>query len=347
MIEQLRRLPNWLRITLYFPLAFLNGWLLFLLISSLEPLVSILVTSALLAFLLNFPIDFLVHKGVRRSFAIFIVLFLGFIVLLFLAVMVFPLLITQLNGLINSIPNWLDRGTEHIEYLKKWAVTQKYSNEVKDLLLNLIQKLSTSIQTLTNQVMSILLSVINSLIMIFSVIVLTVFLVINGSKIWDGIFTWIPQNSLMKKLVRETFGIYFVTQAMLAGILSISQTILFTILGVPYSLLFGLVIGLSTFIPFASMLNIIIISILLSLNNLWLGLKVLFLAFFVSQINDQIISPRLMSGMTGLNPVWLIIALFVGGKFGGVLGLIVAVPLASISKNVVEIIRQTEQEKEM
>lgn len=52
----------------------------------------------------------------------------------------------------------------------------------------------------------------------------------------------------------------------------------------------------------------------------------------VGQINDNVISPRLMGNRTGLNPAWIIVSLFVGSKLGGVLGLLVAVPLASVIK---------------
>ncbi len=343
MLEQFRNLPTWLRLTLYFPVAFLNGWLFFLLIGSLEPLVSILVTSALLAFLLDFPISFLEQKGVRRTLAIFVVLLTALIVLIFLAITVFPLLISQLNELINTIPRWLEEGTLHIEELKKWAITQKYSDEVKQLLLQIVQQVYNFLQTLTTQALNILLGAINSLLNVFLVIILTVFLVISGKNIWEGIFSWIsqPWESQMKGLIRRTFSTYFATQAILAGILSVGQTIVFTVLEVPYSLLFGIGIGMSTLIPFGSVLVIIFISLLVGLSDVWLGLKVLACSVLVGQVNDQIIAPRLMGGMTGLNPVWLIVALFIGGKFGGILGLIIAVPIASILKNTTEMIRHS------
>jgi predicted PurR-regulated permease PerM len=70
-----------------------------------------------------------------------------------------------------------------------------------------------------------------------------------------------------------------------------------------------------------------------------LGLKVLLAAIVIGQINDNIIAPRLVGNMTGLNPVWIIISLFIGGKLGGVLGLLIAVPCASVVKIVVDTLR--------
>ncbi|MDJ0564937.1 MAG: AI-2E family transporter, partial [Microcystis sp. M49629_WE12] len=64
------------------------------------------------------------------------------------------------------------------------------------------------------------------------------------------------------------------------------------------------------------------------------------------QINDNVIAPRLMGGMIGLNPVWIILSLFIGGKVAGILGLLIAVPIASVLKSTIDIIRSQQREKE-
>jgi len=43
--------------------------------------------------------------------------------------------------------------------------------------------------------------------------------------------------------------------------------------------------------------------------------------------------------MIGLNPVWIILSLLVGGKLAGVLGLLIAIPLASVIKNAADVLR--------
>ena len=66
----------------------------------------------------------------------------------------------------------------------------------------------------------------------------------------------------------------------------------------------------------------------------------------MGQINDNVIAPRLMGGMIGLNPVWIILSLFIGGKVAGILGLLIAVPIASVLKSTIDIIRSQQREKE-
>ena len=73
-------------------------------------------------------------------------------------------------------------------------------------------------------------------------------------------------------------------------------------------------------------------SLLLALQNFWLGVKVLLIAIVVNQVIENLLAPRILGELTGLNPVWMLISLDLGIKLGGVLGLVVAVPIASFIK---------------
>ena len=348
MIELFKQLPRWLRLSLVFPLLFLNGWLLFQLFSYLEPLVSIFVTASLLAFVLDVPIKLLQRRGVNRSGSIAIVFLIALLILIVLGLILIPQIVEQLSSLINSLPQWIESGTEQIQNLEKWDKTQKYAIYIEQSITQLSERLTNVLQTLSTQLLSFVLGTINSILNILFVLVITVFLVLYGEQIWEGILSWIPApwNLKLRTIIRQTFETYFAGQTILAGILSLAQIFVFVILKVDYALLFGVAIGLTTLIPFASAFTIIGISTLLMFQDFWLGLKVLTLTIIVGQINDNVIAPRLMGGMIGLNPVWIILSLFIGGKVAGILGLLIAVPIASVLKSTIDIIRSQQREKE-
>ncbi|AKE63447.1 Permease [Microcystis aeruginosa NIES-2549] len=348
MIELFKQLPRWLRLSLVFPLLFLNGWLLFQLFSYLEPLVSIFVTASLLAFVLDVPIKLLQRRGVNRSGSIAIVFLIALLILIVLGLILIPQIVEQLSSLINSLPQWIESGTEQIQNLEKWDKTQKYAIYIEQSITQLSERLTNVLQTLSTQLLSFVLGTINSILNILFVLVLTVFLVLYGEQIWEGILSWIPSpwNLKLRTIIRQTFETYFAGQTILAGILSLAQIFVFVILKVDYALLFGVAIGITTLIPFASAFTIIGISTLLMFQDFWLGLKVLTLTIIVGQINDNVIAPRLMGGMIGLNPVWIILSLFIGGKVAGILGLLIAVPIASVLKSTIDIIRSQQREKE-
>jgi predicted PurR-regulated permease PerM len=116
----------------------------------------------------------------------------------------------------------------------------------------------------------------------------------------------------------------------------------FLLLQIPFGLLFGLTIGFASLIPFGGTITVIVISSLLALQNIWLGLKVLLVAIVVGQIIDNAIAPRLMSGMTGLNPAVVFISVLTGSQVAGLLGLLLAVPMAGFIKRIADRFRSSD-----
>jgi predicted PurR-regulated permease PerM len=348
MLDSYSKLPLWLRLTFLFPLVFLNGWLLLRFMAYLEPLTSILTIAALLAFLLDFPIKFLEQRGIPKGLAIGLVALVALIVVTVLGLILIPLIIQQLSELITNLPKFIDSGSQQLKIIEDWAIAQNVPVNLESVVTQLAQKIAGIAQSLGNQVLSVVGVTISTLFSGIFVFVLTIFLLLTGDRVWNGILSWFPTpwNERLRVSIRQTFSTYFASQAFLAGILSVAQTVAFLVLKVPDGVLFGVTIGLTTLIPYASALTIVLISGLLMLQNFWLGLKVLAAAIVIGQINDNIIAPRLVGNMTGLNPVWIIISLFIGGKLGGVLGLLIAVPCASVVKIIVDTLRSEQKLEE-
>jgi predicted PurR-regulated permease PerM len=343
MLNSFYQLPRWLQVGIIFPVVFLNGWLLSILIGYLEPLVSIFISATLLAFLLDFPVRGLQDRGIRREWAVSLVLIVAILVLVILSVILVPLVVEQLNDLIVNLPGLLEASREEIQSTQHWIIVQNLSINVKESIDQLVDKFSLVLQSLSSNLLNFIVGTIGSLVNVAFVLILTVFLVITGEQVWDGIFSWIPApwNTRLRESIQQRFENYFASQAILAGILTVAQILVFSILNVPYAVLFGVLIGGTTLIPYMSAITITIISSILMLQQFSLGLKVLIAAFTVGQINDNIIAPRLMGGMTGLNPVWIIISLFVGGKVAGILGLLIVIPLASVIKGLTDSLRDS------
>ena len=128
------------------------------------------------------------------------------------------------------------------------------------------------------------------------VLVLTVFLLLGGERIVEGLAGWLPPavRPLVLGTLQRTFTGYFGGQVLLALILSSLQMLVFTLLGIPYGVLFAVAIGFTTLIPYASALTIVLIALLLALQDPRQGLEVLAAAITVGQVVDQVIQPRLM-----------------------------------------------------
>jgi predicted PurR-regulated permease PerM len=111
---------------------------------------------------------------------------------------------------------------------------------------------------------------------------------------------------------------------------------MFLLFQVPFGLLFGLGVGILSLIPFGDVFSLIVITLIIATHDFWLAVKVLAVAVIIDQLIDQAIAPRLLGSFTGLRPIWVLISLLVGTYIGGVLGLIIAVPVAGLIKDVAD-----------
>jgi predicted PurR-regulated permease PerM len=67
--------------------------------------------------------------------------------------------------------------------------------------------------------------------------------------------------------------------------------------------------------------------------------QVLVSSIVFQQITDNVIAPRVRGDFTGLNPIWIIIALLIGGRVAGFIGVVLAMPIAAAIKSTIETLR--------
>jgi predicted PurR-regulated permease PerM len=337
-MQTINKLPRWLNIGLAFPVIILNGWLLIQVIQYFQPLVNVVSVAILLAFVLDYPIKFLQKRGVGRNLAIIAVLVLAIVILGAVGVILIPLIFQQLNELANVLPSWFDSGIQQIGVLQNWVITQQLPVNLGGLATQVLDRVSSQFQTFTTKIVGLAFDTIGIVVNSILAIVLTVYLVLNGQSLWDGIYQWFPEHigTKVRQLLKEDFQNYFIGQVTLGAILAVTATLTFLALQMPLPLLFGLGIGFFSLFPFGTGVGIAIVSILVALENFWQGVEIAAIAVAIDQINSNIVAPRILGNLTGLNPVWVVISLLLGAKLGGVLGLLVAIPFASFIKDIAD-----------
>ncbi|GAC1460888.1 MAG: AI-2E family transporter [Chamaesiphon sp.] len=337
------KLPRWLTLGLVFPLVVLNGWLLLLVVQYFQPLVNVFVSAILLAFILEYPVQFLHQAGVKRNTAVLWVFLVTSIILVAVGLTLGPIILEQLNELANRLPSWINSGSQQLQSLNDWADTRNLPINLSGVATQLTERLSGQLQTLSGKVLNFAIDTIGSVLNILLTVVLTFYFVLNSEQLWGGIFQWLPPNvaAPVQRLLRQNFHNYFIGQATLATIIGFAMTLAFLTLRVPLGLLFGLGIGFLALFPFGTGVGISLVSLLVALQNFWLGVEVLAVAVAIDQVNANFIAPRILGGFTGLNPVWIFASLLIGAKIGGLLGVLIAVPLASFIKSMAESMRTT------
>ena len=332
--------PAWIRWGLALPLLTLNLFVLRQLLLPLAPFPGLFLLAALIAFLLDIPSRWLRSRGVPGWLAIAFVVLVAVGALAISGITLVPLLIDQLAQLINALPGWLAASEVLIGRLQEWALTRGLPSEFGELSSDVLTSASRLASQLSQRLLGILGATLGITINTVIVLVLAVFFLLGGESITAGLVRWLPLEwrKLVVTTLTRTLRGYFAGQVLLALILSVGQIAVFTLLKIPYGVLFAVLIGFTTLIPYASAFTIVAVSVLLAVQDPGMGLAILVAAIGVGQIVDQVIQPRLMGSIVGLQPAWLLIALPLGAKAGGLfglgelLGLLLAVPVASCIK---------------
>ncbi|GFE70466.1 AI-2E family transporter [Chroococcus sp. FPU101] len=333
--------PKWLRLAILFPLFFLNGLLIVLLLKYFQLLIYFLIIANLLAFLLDLAVKLLQQEGVRRSLAITLILLLTFLIVSSSALILIPLIIKQLSDLLASAPQWVEQTQKDLQALSQQPILTKLPFDVGKIVANSSQRFFERLELLGSQVLGLLAGTINSVFNTLIILVFTIFFLIGGEEFWRGILSWFPEpwDRKIPQYTRKTFKDYLLSRLILSGITIVALIVIFVFLKVPYALLFAFALGISSMIPIVGGILGLFLTVLLCFNQLDIGIKFFIANFIVNQIVDNVISPKLTGNMIGLNPIWLLISLFVGAQLGGILGLLLAVPIASVMKQIISDLR--------
>jgi predicted PurR-regulated permease PerM len=328
------------------PVLALNIWLLSQVFRYFEHLITVLIVSAILAFLLNYPVRILVRFYRSRSQAVIVVLLLALTILVILGITLVPILINQTAELLNKIPDWLEASNTNLDRLHAWTKQRDLPIDFKAVTSRLNANIESQVQALATQVLGFALGTLSGLLDTVLVVVLAFYMLVYGAKLWQDLVSLLPPQIGLpfSEALRLNFHNFLISQLLLGLFMFITLALIFIILKVPFALLFALLIGIAQLIPFiGAALGIGLVIILVMLNSFWLAIRVAIAAFIMQQIKDNLLAPRLMGEFIGLNPLLIFVALLIGAKIAGILGVIIAVPVAGTIKGTIDAIRVMQQ----
>jgi predicted PurR-regulated permease PerM len=335
-------LQRWLTLGLSGPIVALNVWLLAQVFSYFDHLFTVLTISAILAFLLNYPVNFFERARIRRTGAIVLVLLATVTLLAILTLTLMPILITQTTQLLEKIPAWLDASRQHLDFWDNWAKERNFPIDLEGFGGRLSQQIENQIQNIAPQALGLALGTVSGLIDTILVIVLAFYMLLYGERLWVGIVNLIPPKFGIpfSESLRTNFHNFFLSQVVLALFMVAALIPIFAVLKVPFTLVFSLIIGVAELIPLiGAALGIGLVTLLVLFQSAWLAFQVALAAIILQQIRDNLLAPKIMGDFTGLNPIWIFVALLAGLQVAGLLGVFVAVPIAGTIKGTIDAIR--------
>ena len=306
---------------------------LYLIYQVRKPLSWILI-SIFLAAALSPPVNWLARR-MRRGFAVTIV-YLGLLgVPILLIALIVPTIITEGTKFADNVPRYARDVTDFVEdnrrlreINKDYDITSKLEEEAKKLP----DRLGGAAGTLRD----VGLGIVNSLFALITILVLTAFLLANGRTWTDRMIATRPpeqRERLRRSLDRmaAAVGGYVAGALTIALIAGVATYIVLLILGVPFRAPLAVIAGLFSLLPLvgATIAAVLIAIVTLFENFPTATIIWVIWAIVYQQFENHVIQPQVQKRTVNVQPFITIVSVLFGATLLGVLGALVAIPVAA------------------
>ncbi len=303
-----------------------------------------LAISVFIAYLLNQPVKYLESRIGSRLNSVVIVFTATMLITLAIVFFTVPVLINDLADMVSNLPAQMSEFRSGIDKVNQ--LVAKISPEYGDLSYLILAKASEYWQTMLWRIFISLTSDIEGLLKKISILVYIPILIFFILKDFEEMKKAIKFNltsqvvheiSFLKRKINLIIFGWLKGQVIVCSIIGLLVYIGLSFIGLNQRFFLAIFSGVTNLIPyFGPILGALPAVATAFTQDSSMVIKVILLYTLIQQIEGNIISPQVFGDRVGLSPAWILVALIVGGKVGGILGLILAVPLAGVVKAVLE-----------
>lgn len=303
-------------------------------------LVVFLVLAMILSYILDPFANRLQSMGLNRTFGITIILATVILVLVFISTSVIPIIANQMAELTAQL---------NIENIRQIAV------KVENQLINKFDFLPEGFleENITivfnelfnvNQISSIVSDALSIFTNIFSAVLVVPFAAFfflkDGTKIRRDLLQLVPNKYFETTLtvidkIEKRLGLYFRSVLFQSFLVALSSWTTLSIAGLDNSMSVGIAVGLANTIPYFGPILGYFLSIIVSIietGNFSMVAACVLAIFIVQMLDNIFFQPMLFSRSADMHPVAILFIILVGAETAGILGMLIAIPLATVVK---------------
>lgn len=272
------------------------------------------------------------RKKIPRSVTVLVIYAVFLLLIGFSISLLFSPIASEIRGLSESLPILVNKINEYFQGLKNISLNQNF----QDGITNSFGNLSENISTVGSNVFSSTISFFGGMFSFLIVLSIAFYLSVQeaGSKKFFASLLGDEHRQYALEFierVQRKMGRWLQGQIVLMFLVFVIDYLGLLLIGAPYALILAIMAGVLEIVPFVGpIISAIIATAISLLHGPMTGLLVLTLFILVQQLEGYVLAPLVMKKAVGLNPVVVIIALLVGAKLAGVLGIIVSIPIATV-----------------
>lgn|SRR3989344_4045386 len=307
-------------------LILIGGWFLYL----IGDLLIMLFAAVVVASAIRPVADFLQPYRVPRAVAVLLVYGVALLVVAGVVTLMIPPLTEQTAQLLAALPQVLERlgglpagaafsGGELIRHAEE--VLLRSGDSLTNFGANVFRRTQTFF---------------SGLFTVLFVFVIALYLVIDREALKRPFRLVIPTAHLpyTERVIdraQQKIGRWVVAQLSLGVIIAVVVTVGLWLMGIKYPLVLGLLAGVFELLPVLGPVLAAVPAVAVGFSQSWLlGIIVLGFYLLVQQAENNVLVPVVMRRVTGLNPLLTILAVLLGARLAGMVGVILAVPAAVV-----------------
>ena len=298
-----------------------------------------------LLFYLTVPfVDWLDRTRLSRPAGILMTYLLAVGLLVFVGLAGWPILQKEYGRFVDAIPETIERAQQLLITLENTPLASRFIDSKAMNIDNIAESIANRIGQTISQIAANIIAMTEFLTGILMTIVIIPFLLYymlskkGAGVIPEVIGKFVPQNhaepvNATLAEMNKLLGLYVQGLAIVCLCVGILSYIGFLVIGIEYALLLAVIIMITNIVPFLGpFIGAIPAVIVALLESPLMLLKVLFVIILVQQGESLLISPQIMGRKLSLSPLGIILVVVVAGRLGGLIGIILAVPIFTMLK---------------
>lgn len=276
----------------------------------------------------------LTERGINRKISSVIVILTIVVFLVLIIAVLVPWIYNEGATFIDI----LGKIQGYYEGVTRSLVTVSENSFIKDIMSNFTDKIQVILVNMAETFIQEIIAITDDIFLMFTIPVLVYFFLSDGETISRGMMKYMPFKNkfLVKRMLKHIDKVmerYIITQFELCGIIGGLTFIALTLCGIRYAFVLSLLNAIFNIIPYfgpiIGAIPIVLISLIVSSKK---AIVVTILLFIIQQVEGDIISPKIVGETVDSHPVTILLLLILGGSIGGIVGMILVIPLWVMGK---------------
>lgn len=314
--QEIRPMPKKIEIS-HRTIVFTFLFLLFLwFIYIIRDIILQLFIALLIMAILNPLVSKLSKRKIPRGISVFVayLLFFGLIGVTIAAIV--PPLISQTTTFINNLP----------DYMVSLGATQTVNEKI-------LEQIIVQLGSIPAEIVKVIGSIFSNILNVVAVMIFAFYFLLVREKLDEhlGFFFGDEKRHDVGKIIdllEKRLGGWARAELLLMALVGVSTYVGLTLLGVPFSLPLAILAGLLEIVPYLGPIIAAVPAILIGLTvSPLMALAVAGLAFLIQQVENYVFIPKVMQKSAGVSPIITLIALAIGFRLAGIVGVVISVPV--------------------